>query len=154
MKKTSDGLSLQLVLNNKFTTPFFYYKITPNYRSYFMSTKASLTEVFCSFQLDGIHFWENCDIPEVSYLKHPHRHMFGFKCYMTVSHSDRNIEFIKLKHAIIEYLTAKYFNIGFNSHMFGGQSCEMIATEIGEKFSLSRCEVNEDGENGSIVYFD
>ena len=34
---------------------------------------------------------------------------------------------------------------------FGSRSCEMIAEELIVTFNLSRCEVSEDGENGTIV---
>jgi hypothetical protein len=39
----------------------------------------------------------------------------------------------------------------FVVHEFGAKSCEMIAIELINEFNLSRCEVNEDNENGAIV---
>lgn len=124
-----------------------------------MTIQKRTTEVFCTLQVEGIHFWANCPLDEVAYLRLPHRHVFHIKAYKTVTHADRDVEFIVLKHAIQKYLKAQYFEDGddrpafanFNIHTFGGRSCEMIAEELISKFNLSRCEVNEDGENGAIV---
>lgn len=107
--------------------------------------------VYCSFSLDGTHNWKDCPIEEVSYLKYEHRHMFGFKCYVVVSHNDRDVEFIELKHKIVDYLTHKYFDPCYKTLRFGGMSCEMIAEELIDQFDLDQCEVNEDNENGSIL---
>lgn len=153
MKKTSDGLSLQLVLNNKFTTPFFYYKITPNYRSYFMSTKHFRTfmKVFCTLQVEGIHNWPECPIEEVSYLKVPHRHVFYIKAKIDVDHSDRMVEFIQLKHQIGAYVKQKWWCEKINMMNFGRLSCEDIGTHIMKEFNLSEVEVSEDDENGCLI---
>ena len=121
-----------------------------------MKTKQfrTFTEVFCSLQVEGMHNWPNCDIPEVSYLTYPHRHLFGIKAFKTVTHDDRDVEFIKLKHDIQIYLHDKYFSKQLNLHTFNNMSCEMIGEELGAVFKLSKIEVNEDGENGCIVYFE
>ena len=108
-------------------------------------------EVFCSLRIDGIHRWDNCPIEEVDFLRYDHRHMFGIKCYAVVNHSDRDIEFIELKHNVLDYLKDKYYDEVQRTHYFGSKSCEMIAEELINEFNLSSCEVNEDGENGSIV---
>ena len=112
----------------------------------------SKTVVFCSLQVDGTHCWSNCPITEVDYLRDRHRHMFGIKAYAEVFHDDRDIEFIELKHRIIDYLAERYYDTVSRSHEFGSQSCEMIAMELIEEFGLCQCEVNEDNENGAIVY--
>lgn len=109
------------------------------------------TEVFCKVQADGLHCWPGCPFEEVNYLRVPHRHIFHIKAYATVTHSDRDIEFIMLKHKIVEYLNTKYYNATYRACYFGSMSCEMIAEELINEFMLSRCEVSEDGENGAIV---
>jgi len=114
-------------------------------------SKTIKKEVFCSLSIDGIHRWANCPIEEVSYLRDDHRHMFGIKCYSEVTHNDRDIEFIELKHKILDYMKEKYYDDALRSHYFGSSSCEMIAEELINKFNLTACEVNEDGENGSIL---
>ena len=111
-------------------------------------------EVFCTLQFEGIHNWPNCPIEEVAYLKDPHRHMFHVKAYKKVNHDDRDVEFIWLKHRIQEFLYTEYTNSEYtntNVYELGATSCEMIAEKLIKEFKLSRCEVNEDNENGAIV---
>ena len=109
------------------------------------------TEVYCTFQIEGLHHWPGCPLSEVSYLKDLHRHVFHFKAFKKVSHDDRDVEFIVLKHKLQNYLLQKYSNPDYNLCEFGAQSCEMLAKELISKFNLSRCEVSEDGENGAVV---
>ena len=109
------------------------------------------TEVFCTLQVEGIHNWPECPFEEVSYLRDPHRHLFHIKAYKLVNHDDRDVEFIMLKHAIKIYLAEHYFRVDNAACVFGAMSCEMIARELIVKFSLTRCEVSEDGENGAIL---
>jgi len=111
-------------------------------------------EIYCSFQIEGVHYWADCPFEEVDYLRHRHRHQFGIKAYKQVTHSDRDIEFIVLKHQMLAYLHKTYYNDVSKLHWFGGKSCEMLAEELITAFELTRCEVNEDGENGAIVYAD
>lgn len=118
--------------------------------------------VYCTLQVEGTHNWPNCPYDEVDYLRVPHRHMFHIKAYKPVTHSDRDVEFIMLKHRIESYLLTSYGKPIMGDHnweicdnkmicVFGAMSCEMIAEELIEKFGLSKCEVNEDNENGAIV---
>ena len=121
------------------------------------------TEVYCTFEVEGIHNWPECPFDEVAYLRIPHRHMFKIKAWVPVTHSDRDVEFIMLKHRMESYLLTEYgkpikhatlgWDICDNKLVcqFGAMSCEMIATELCDKFELSRCEVSEDGENGAVV---
>ena len=108
-------------------------------------------EVFCTFQVEGIHCWPDCPIEEVSYLRDPHRHMFHIKAHKPVTHSDRDVEFIWFKHELEEWLSEQYWDASKRALVFGAMSCEMIAKELIEQFDLNRCEVSEDGENGAIV---
>lgn len=108
-------------------------------------------KVFCTLQIEATHNWPGCDIPEVMYLQHPHRHLFGIKAVAVVNHADRNIEFIELKHKIQDYMKQKYYNQDTRIHEFGSQSCEMIGRELMDEFNLVEVSVDEDGENGSIL---
>ena len=121
-------------------------------------SKQIKSEVYCTLEVEGTHNWPNCPFDEVAYLRDPHRHMFGIKAYKIVTHSDRDVEFIMLKHQIQKYLYDEYaFDCAIDLHrtgtfcIFGARSCEMIAQELIEQFDLSRCEVNEDNENGCIL---
>jgi hypothetical protein len=125
-------------------------------------TKKFREEVFVTLQLEGIHNWPGCPFDEVAYLRDPHRHMFHIKANKVVTHSDRDVEFIMLKHRIEAYLLTTYgqpivhdsgWEICDNKRVcvFGAMSCEMIAIELINEFDLCKCEVSEDGENGAIV---
>lgn len=112
-----------------------------------MSTR--YTEVFCTLRIDGTHNWPACDVPGVEFLRDPHRHMFHIKAYAAVNHDDRDIEFIALKRQIHQYFAEQANEYG--SVEFGAKSCEMIANDLIDRFNLTCCEVNEDGENGAVV---
>ncbi|MGZ8924321.1 MAG: hypothetical protein ACXW2E_00425 [Nitrososphaeraceae archaeon] len=128
----------------------------PEFTGTFTSSPSSLCHhielfVLIRLKIEGIHKWEQCDIPEVSYLRNPHRHMFNIIGKAIVGHTNRDIEFIKLSHEIKQYVYEKYFDITYNCCLFGNMSCEDIALEILNRFNLMECEVNEDGEGGSVV---
>jgi hypothetical protein len=108
-------------------------------------------QVFCKLEIEGIHRWDGCDIPEVEYLKNDHRHLFFIKAIADVTHSNRCIEFIKLKHQIEDYVKIVYWRDDYQCCYFGSMSCEMIAEELINRFNLSSCEVSEDDENGCIL---
>ena len=110
------------------------------------------TEVFCSLQFEATHNWPECPFSEVDYLCDPHRHVFHVKAYKKVFHDDRDVEFIMLKHDIMDYLHAEYYDEAYRMGVLGKTSCEMLAAELIEQFDLSICEVSEDGENGAVVY--
>lgn len=115
-------------------------------RSKSAKTRSMSTQVFCKVFFEGIHNWPTCDIEEVSYLKLPHRHIFHITCYMTVTHNDRDIEFIVIKHMVENWLKENYPG----GHM-GSTSCEQLAHQLINQFNLVRCVVSEDGENGVDV---
>lgn len=108
--------------------------------------------VFCTLQIEGQHNWPSCPYEEVAYLRDLHRHVFHIKAHKHVNHDDRDIEFIILKHQISNYLRDAYWNSDLHMCDFGAKSCEMLAIELINEFDLDQCEVNEDNENGSIVY--
>jgi hypothetical protein len=112
------------------------------------------TSVFFTLDLEGFHCWpEAMQIePKAGFLAQRHRHMFHFKCYAYVTHTDRDIEFILAKRKLKRFLEARYLE---NETLeFGRMSCEDIALEILRNFepgSVYRVEVSEDRENGAIV---
>jgi len=114
-------------------------------------TVSITTEVYCTLQAEGIHRFPGCPYTEVPYLKDTHRHVFHIKAWKKVSHDNRDVEFICLKHEIKSYLYDRYFDSEWRLFNFDTMSCEMIAKELISKFDLSRCDVSEDEENGAIV---
>lgn len=111
-----------------------------------------ITTVYCTLQVEGTHHWPKCPFDEVAYLTVPHRHMFHIKAHVPVTHSDRDVEFIMLKHKIESYLGNVYYDEKQKLCVFGAKSCEMLAEELMDEFGLSMCEVSEDNENGAVVY--
>ena len=105
--------------------------------------------VFCRFQKEKLHRWPGAvEHKEVSYLANLHRHMFHFQVKLEVSHDDREIEFIMLKHEMEKLVDGWGEEVG---------SCEMMASSIarylrerypGRQFEI---EVSEDGENGAVL---
>ena len=112
------------------------------------------TYIIINTQVEGLHNWPACDIKEVEFLKFPHRHIFHICAKKEVDHHDRDIEIIRLKREITSFINNKY-GIG-HQHAegcdFGSKSCEMLATELVNKFDLDYCSVLEDGENGAEVH--
>lgn len=103
-----------------------------------------MTNIIVNLQWEGVHQWSACPIEEVKYLRDPHRHMFHICCKRAVTHDDRQIEIIQLKHRISEWLDTLY-----QDHDMGETSCEMLAKKIAQRFGLNYCSVLEDGENGA-----
>lgn len=120
----------------------------------FMNIEKSM--IWVTFRREGIHCYPeaatNLDLKDVSFLAHPHRHMFHFKVWIEVFHDDRDIEFILFK----RWLESLYVD---NTLQLDYKSCEMIAcdlhTEIVTKYPTREhwIEVSEDGENGCFIKF-
>ena len=57
--------------------------------------------IWVTFQKEGIHKYpaalEDPKLADVSFLGHPHRHIFHFRVSISVFHDDRDIEFIQFK---------------------------------------------------------
>ena len=117
--------------------------------------------IFVTFQKEGIHcFPDALDNPkfatgdeyDVSFLGHPHRHIFHFKVWIGVEHNDRDIEFIQFK----RWLENLYED---GTVQLDHKSCEMISDElyvvISGKYPRREVwiEVSEDGENGSFIKY-
>lgn len=117
-----------------------------------MTTAVVKTEVYCTLRIEGTHNWAKCPFDEVEYLRDDHRHLFHIKANKVVTHTDRDVEFIMLKHQIQQYLMDNYYTGEVRLCEFGSMSCEMIALELTHEFELSSCDVSEDGENGAVVY--
>lgn len=112
-----------------------------------------ITNVIVSLQVEGTHQWDACNKAEVNYLANEHRHIFYIKAKKRVSHGDRDIEIIKLKHKM-ELHFVQYFCNHKRLCRFGNRSCEMLAEELCAQFDLNYCEVLEDNENGAEVWYE
>jgi hypothetical protein len=121
-------------------------------------------QIFVTFTKEGIHRYpaaltdpklnKGTGGPEswldVSFLGHPHRHIFHFRVSISVEHNDRDIEFIQFKRELENQYSQSTLNIDY-------KSCEMLSEDLIEYIDskypnrLITVEVSEDGENGAIL---
>ncbi len=117
--------------------------------------------IWVTFRKEGIHRYPAAltdpklatgDEYDVSFLGHPHRHMFHFKVYLEVFHDDRDVEFIQFKRWL-----ENLYNQG--TLELNHKSCEMMADDLHEQISKTYTdrkiwiEVSEDGENGCLKQY-
>ena len=119
--------------------------------------------IWVTFRKEGIHKYPAAatdpnlatgDEYDVSFLANPHRHIFHFRVWISVEHSDRDIEFIQFK----RWLESLYSGQG-SVLSLDFKSCEMMSDDLHDIISKrypSReiwIEVSEDGENGSFIKY-
>jgi hypothetical protein len=111
--------------------------------------------VYATTRFEGFHRWPDAPA-EVAFLRDRHRHEFHVKAYRTVTHDNRDIEFILLKRHIAQVisLTQSDAYCKANDVDIETWSCEQWAHHLLEVCDLSKCEVSEDSENGAIVEVD
>lgn len=114
-------------------------------------------KIWVTFSREGIHCYPNAlknpELQDVSFLGHPHRHIFHFKVWIDVIHNDRDIEFIQFKRKLQNLYEGGVLQLN-------SKSCEMIADDLYE--SINRwypgravwIEVSEDGENGCFHQYE
>ena len=117
--------------------------------------------IWVTFRKEGIHKYPSAledpnlatgDEYDVSFLGYPHRHIFHFKVGITVTHNDRDIEFIQFKRWLEKLYEEKTLELDY-------KSCEMMADDLYEKISEKHpgrevhIDVSEDGENGAHIEY-
>jgi hypothetical protein len=117
--------------------------------------------IWVTFQKEGIHCYPAAatdpnlatgDQYDVSFLANPHRHIFHFKVWISVEHSDRAIEFIQFKRWLENLYNQGTLQLDY-------KSCEMMAEDLYEQIAAKYpgrevwIEVSEDGENGALIKF-
>jgi hypothetical protein len=89
---------------------------------------------------------------DVAFLANKHRHIFHFRVWLSVTHNDRDVEFIQFKRWLENLYKDNILDLNF-------QSCEMMSddlySEISQKYPGREVwiEVSEDGENGSFIKY-
>ena len=116
--------------------------------------------IWVTFRKEGIHKYPAAlDDPklatgdkfDVSFLGHPHRHIFHFKVAIEVFHDDRDIEFIQFKRWLEELYEGE-LNVDY-------KSCEMMADDLYVKVNSRypgravNIDISEDGENGCHIQY-
>jgi hypothetical protein len=117
--------------------------------------------IWVTFQKEGMHKYPAAltdpnlatgDEYDVSFLGYPHRHIFHFKVWISVEHSDRAIEFIQFKRWLENLYSQGTLQLDY-------KSCEMMSEDLYEQIAAKHpgrevwIEVSEDGENGALIKF-
>lgn len=110
------------------------------------------TKIFIKTSFEACHRWK--DAPSaVSFLRNYHRHIFYVKVEFEVTHDERQLEFFMVRRAVDAFLKKEFVGRSFD------YSCEHIARALFSYLSLEEksgsvlsVEVNEDNENGSVIY--
>lgn len=117
--------------------------------------------IWVTFRKEGIHKYPAAltdpalatgDEYDVSFLGYPHRHIFHFKVWISVTHNDRDIEFIQVKRWLESLYNDATLKLDY-------KSCEMMSDELYEVITQKYpgrevwIEVSEDGENGSFIKY-
>ena len=123
--------------------------------------KKAERKIWVTFKKEGIHRYPAaatdpllCTAGEydVSFLANPHRHIFWFKVWIDVFHSNRDLEFIQFKRWLESLYSKDILQLDF-------KSVEMIADDIyiqiAERYPNRNVviEVSEDGENGCSISY-
>ena len=118
-------------------------------------------KIWVTFRKEGIHKYPAAatdpalatgDEYDVSFLATAHRHIFHFRVWIDVEHSDRAIEFIQFKRWLENLYQDGTLQLDY-------KSCEMMAEDLYDQIATRYpdkeiwIEVSEDGENGCLIKF-
>ena len=123
--------------------------------------EAAQRQIWVTFQKEGIHKYPAAltdpmlatgDEYDVSFLGHPHRHIFHFRVWIDVFHNDRDIEFIQFKRWLENLYRDSTLSLDY-------KSCEMMADDLYDQIAARYpdraiwIDVSEDGENGASIQY-
>jgi hypothetical protein len=121
-------------------------------------------KIWVTFCREGIHRYPAAatdpqlatgDEYDVSFLAHPHRHIFHFRVWLDVFHNDRDVEFIQFKRWLERLYDGNQAVLSLDH-----KSCEMMADDlyihIADRYPGRAVwiEVSEDGENGCLIRYE
>jgi hypothetical protein len=122
-----------------------------------------LKMIWVTFRKEGIHKYPAAatdpnlatgDEYDVSFLANPHRHIFHFRVWLSVTHNDRDVEFIQFKRWLEKLYSSTQGVLSLDY-----KSCEMMSDDLYAQVSQRYpnrevwIEVSEDGENGSFIKY-
>ena len=117
--------------------------------------------IWVTFSKEGVHLYPAAiDDPalatgkwdDVSFLGYAHRHIFHFRVEISVTHNDRDIEFIQFKRWLEKLYQEKTLELDY-------KSCEMMSDDLYEQIIAKHpgrevhIDVSEDGENGAHIEY-
>lgn len=119
-------------------------------------------KIWVTFRKEGIHKYPAAatdpnlatgDEYDVSFLASPHRHVFWFKVWIDVWHSNRDLEFIQFKRWLESLYGKDILQLDFKSvEMIADDLYDQIAQRYPERAVW--IEVAEDGENGCLIKYE
>ena len=119
--------------------------------------------IWVTFRKEGIHKYPAAatdpnlatgDEYDVSFLANPHRHIFHFRVWLSVTHNDRDVEFIQFKRWLEKLYSSDQGVLSLDY-----KSCEMMSDELHDIIKAKYpdreiwIEISEDGENGSFIKY-
>jgi len=119
--------------------------------------------IWVTFRKEGIHKYPAAltdpalatgDEYDVSFLGHPHRHIFHFRVWLSVTHNDRDVEFIQFKRWLEKLYSSTEGGLSLEY-----KSCVMMSDDLYAQVSQRYpdrevwIEISEDGENGSFIKY-
>ena len=117
--------------------------------------------IWTTFQKEGIHRYPEAlidaalatgDEYDVSFLGHPHRHIFHFRVSIEVKHDNRDIEFLQFKRWLEKLYSGGTLVLDYKSceHMADDLYVHIAARYPGRAVVI---QVSEDGENGCEISY-
>lgn len=116
-------------------------------------------KIYVTFQKEGIHKYPaaltNPELEDVKFLGYPHRHLFKFKVWVSVTHDNREREFLQEKRFMESLYSDGVLELDY-------KSVEMMADDLYEKLSERYAgenrsiwiDISEDGENGCFIKYE
>jgi len=109
------------------------------------------TFIYVTDTTEFFHYYPNPPV-EVSYLRTLHRHLLHIKVKVEVFSTDREIEFIMLKHKLREYMDKMEYKADCSCELFAEMLLCFIQYEYGTERDVV-ITVSEDNENGcELIY--
>jgi hypothetical protein len=117
--------------------------------------------IWVTFQKEGIHRYPEAltnpalatgDEYDVSFLGHPHRHIFHFRVSIEITHNNRDIEFIQFKRWLERLYSEGVLVLDY-------KSCEMMSDDLYVHIAARYpgraviIQVSEDEENGCEISY-
>jgi len=117
--------------------------------------------IWATFQKEGIHRYPEAltnpalatgDEYDVSFLGHPHRHIFHFRVSIEITHNNRDIEFIQFKRWLERLYSEGVLVLDY-------KSCEMMSDDLYVHIAARYpgraviIQIAEDGENGCEISY-
>ena len=117
--------------------------------------------IWVTFEKEGIHRYPEAltdpalatgDEYDVSFLGHPHRHIFHFRVSIEVTHNNRDIEFIQFKRWLERLYSEGTLVLDYKStEMMSDDLYVHIAARYPGRAVI--IQVSEDGENGCEISY-